>query len=287
MSTTDTVRRALLATGRTPAEAQQLLDSLALARPTFPWGPDRQVCSEEDARAVGLDVAPSPTVLKLLAEQIVSMWGDRWAEPDDLTASVADSGAQLARATLLMLAAMDRLSTESSQLYADLTGANLARYEEEQDNARLRLALASAKRGRRRLRDRVNTVVADRDAQIIEWLVKKGREEGASNREARNRSEFAFRLADKLSRGAVRPPLSGEVQQLRNKVAELEAQAEQVAAFCAQRAEYVTHLREPRENGEHDYFRWTGHAEARRQLSQALGLPVSWPAEDATEVTAS
>jgi predicted RNase H-like nuclease (RuvC/YqgF family) len=41
---------------------------------------------------------------------------------------------------------------EADQLYSNLTGANLARWEEEQDNARLRLALASAQRGRRELR---------------------------------------------------------------------------------------------------------------------------------------
>lgn len=29
-----------------------------------------------------------------------------------------------------------------------------------------------------------------------------------------------------------------------------------------------------------DYWRWQGHAEARRQLSQALGLPVGWPVKD-------
>ncbi|MEU2403337.1 hypothetical protein ABZ609_03290 [Streptomyces rubiginosohelvolus] len=67
---------------------------------------------------------------------------------------------------------------------------------------------------------------------------------------------------------------------LRARVAELEEQAEKTAAFAAQRAEYVTNLRQFVEGGEDDYWRWTGHAEARRQLSQALGLPVGWPAED-------
>ncbi|WP_411095923.1 hypothetical protein [Streptomyces sp. 020-2-3H-GM] len=51
-------------------------------------------------------------------------------------------------------------------------------------------------------------VIADRDAQIIEWLGKKAREEGASNKERRTRADVLFRMADKLSRGAVRPPLS-------------------------------------------------------------------------------
>lgn len=79
------------------------------------------------------------------------------------------------------------------------------------------------------------------------------------------------------SRRAVDMKLNAE---LRARVAELEAQAEKTAAFCAQRAEYVTNLRQFVEGGEHDYYRWTGHAEARRQLSQSLGLPVAWPPED-------
>lgn len=123
-------------------------------------------------------------------------------------------------------------------------------------------------------------VIADRDAQIIAWLEKKAREEGTSNKDSRVRATAIYRMADKLPRGAVRPPLSGEVQRLRDRVAKPEAQAEKVTAFCAQRAEYVSNLREFVEGGEHDYYRWTGHAEARRQLSQSLGLPVAWPAGD-------
>ncbi|MFI6862609.1 hypothetical protein ACIBKZ_22400 [Streptomyces sp. NPDC050421] len=107
-------------------------------------------------------------------------------------------------------------AAEQVQLNNDVTGACLARWEEEQDNARLRLALASAQRGRRDLRARV---------------------------------------------------------------AELEAQAAKVAAFCAQRAEYVTSLLNCAPDNSHDYDRWQGHAESRRQLSQSLGLPVGWPAE--------
>ncbi|QKW31458.1 hypothetical protein HUT11_35435 (plasmid) [Streptomyces seoulensis] len=44
---------------------------------------------------------------------------------------------------------------ERDQALEDLTGVNLARWEEEQDNARLRLALKSAQRGRRKARARV------------------------------------------------------------------------------------------------------------------------------------
>jgi chromosome segregation ATPase len=51
-----------------------------------------------------------------------------------------------------LLAETDRLRAESDQLYSDLTGACLDRWEEAQDNIRLRQALASAQRGRRELR---------------------------------------------------------------------------------------------------------------------------------------
>ncbi|MFF4338153.1 hypothetical protein [[Kitasatospora] papulosa] len=53
----------------------------------------------------------------------------------------------------------------------------------------------------------LDEVIAERDAQIITWLEKKAREEGTSNKERRTRADVLFRMADKLSRGAVRPPL--------------------------------------------------------------------------------
>ncbi|WP_127468618.1 hypothetical protein [Streptomyces sp. B27] len=73
--------------------------------------------------------------------------------------------------------------------------------------------------------------------------------------------------------------LAPEVEALHARIAELEAQAEKVAAFAAQRAEYVTSILNCHPDNKHDYYRWQGHAESRRQLSQSLGLPVAWPAE--------
>lgn len=52
------------------------------------------------------------------------------------------------------------LAAEVDRLSDDVTGACLARYEEEQDADRLRLALASAQRGRRELRGRVTELEA-------------------------------------------------------------------------------------------------------------------------------
>jgi len=53
-------------------------------------------------------------------------------------------------------------AAELQQVEEDLTGAYLARWEEEQDNARLRLALKSAQRGRKRLRARVAELEQER-----------------------------------------------------------------------------------------------------------------------------
>lgn len=57
----------------------------------------------------------------------------------------------------------------------ELTGANLSLYEEEQETARLRLALASAQRGRRQLRARVAELeAANRDAvRVSETLSRR------------------------------------------------------------------------------------------------------------------
>lgn len=51
------------------------------------------------------------------------------------------------------------------------------------------------------------STIADRDEQIITWLLKKAGEYGTSNRESRAKNEAVRRMADKLSRGAVREPL--------------------------------------------------------------------------------
>lgn len=49
--------------------------------------------------------------------------------------------------------------------------------------------------------------------------------------------------------------------------------------FCAERAEYITAINNCHPDNDRDYWRWNGHAEARRQLSERLGLPTAWPTE--------
>lgn len=56
---------------------------------------------------------------------------------------------------------------------------------------------------------------------------------------------------------------------------ELESIEEKVLAFINMRPEYVTALRNTPGNADQtDYHRWSGHAEARRQLAGLLGLTV-------------
>lgn len=52
-----------------------------------------------------------------------------------------------------------------------------------------------------------------------------------------------------------------------------------VADFCAERAQYITAINNCHPDNASDYYRWQGGAEARRQLSERLGLPIAWPAE--------
>lgn len=70
------------------------------------------ICTQESARTAGLDVAPSPAELAAMAESIIRTWGERHAEPDDETASIADAGAQLARAVPLLLARLERMTAD-------------------------------------------------------------------------------------------------------------------------------------------------------------------------------
>jgi len=58
-----------------------------------------------------------------------------------------------------------------------------------------------------------------------------------------------------------------------------DADLDKVRAFAADRAEYITAINNCHPDNEADYYRWQGHAEARRQLSALLDLPVAWPAE--------
>lgn len=162
-------------------------------------------------------------------------------------------------------------AAEIEQLRNDITGACLARWEEEQDNARLRLALASARRGRRELRELLNAPPSADELQA--------RAEAFEERE-RLRARVAELEAERHSTNEA---LDDAVQALRAR----EKDAAVVAGFVAARAEYITSIRNCHPDDGPDYDRWQGHAAARRQLAQELGLPVAWPPEDSAAVAKS
>ncbi|MGW7398089.1 hypothetical protein ACWGH7_16510 [Streptomyces cyaneofuscatus] len=107
-----------------------------------------------------------------------------------------------------------QMAVQKLDAYRDelLAGTKLSAELAEDDYRRI---VRAASQMEQNLRARISeleaaqtTAVAERDAQIIAWLVKKAGEEGSSNRERRARAEAIYCLADKMSRGAVRPPLS-------------------------------------------------------------------------------
>jgi hypothetical protein len=59
----------------------------------------------------------------------------------------------------------------------------------------------------------------------------------------------------------------------------LRAQVATVRDFCAERSGFITAINNCHPDNVADYHRWQGHAEARRQLSERLGLPTAWPAD--------
>lgn len=59
-------------------------------------------------------------------------------------------------------------------------------------------------------------------------------------------------------------------------------QPQAIADFCAARADYIEAINNCHPDNDRDYWRWQGHAESRRQLSERLGLPTAWPAEVAS-----
>lgn len=93
-------------------------------------------------------------------------------------------------------------------------------------------------------------VIAERDAQIIAWLGKKAGEYGTSNRENRAKAEAVGRMADKLSRGAVRPSIPTQAAADAN-----EAQQAEPAPQCPE-ALYTPEtdtLRRCIQSGPHDW----------------------------------
>ncbi|MFC8267756.1 hypothetical protein ACFUIZ_18795 [Streptomyces cinereoruber] len=96
--------------------------------------------------------------------------------------------------------------------------------------ARLTGAQVSQERAVRELDAYRAEVIAERDAQTVEWLTKKAGEFGRSNRDARAASDAVARMADKLARGAVRDDETGlsELYRLRSENGRLRSEARQL-----------------------------------------------------------
>ncbi|MEU8717518.1 hypothetical protein [Streptomyces sp. NPDC048663] len=97
---------------------------------------------------------------------------------------------------------------------------------------------------------------------------------------AQNRTAAGIALALDSAQLLMTPETAAELTRLQERVAELEAREELVAKFVAGRAGYIVSIRNCHPDNSHDYDRWQGHAESRRQLSELLGLPVGWPSKD-------
>lgn len=187
-----------------------------------------------------------------------------------LTEDLPSAHVVLAQKLGAVVAELRRTRSVLAQSENDLTGARLSLWEEEQDTARLRLAWRMARRRARRLRSEMK-----RRTDLLHDVQRIARDRTA---EARGRAADQARLREELA--SANASLDTAAKALRAKdqrIAELETQAAKVAEFVAARAEYVTAIRETR--NDHDYERWQGHAESRRQLAETLGLPVAWPAE--------
>jgi hypothetical protein len=93
---------------------------------------------------------------------------------------------------------------------------------------------------------------------VLGWLVAE---------HVKHRNE-AYALADSLEQ---------ENQFLTWRINTAEhVEREKVLDFINARSEYVTALRNCPGDADTDYYRWSGHAEARRQLATKLGLTIPY-----------
>lgn len=67
-------------------------------------------------------------------------------------------------------------------------------------------------------------------------------------------------------------------QELLDELERLRGIVETVTEHINQRPAYINALKNCHEENDHDYYRWTGGAEARRQLARDLGwtVPHEW-----------
>lgn len=80
---------------------------------------------------------------------------------------------------------------------------------------------------------------------------------------------FWWSPTNHLYRGGDKRPCADAVR-LVPESAEHQRKADMVADFCTERAEYITAINNCHPSNMDDYWRWQGHAEARRQLAERL-----------------
>ncbi|MFB6813064.1 hypothetical protein ACFCV8_00755 [Streptomyces sp. NPDC056347] len=112
---------------------------------------DRLVLARMRARRSGQSIAGAPMTPNTALIRL-RQYGERTSTWSTAT---YDSGTERELYEIALT-----LAAEVNQLSNDLTGAFLDRHEEEQDSTRLRLALQSARRGRRELRVRITELEA-------------------------------------------------------------------------------------------------------------------------------
>lgn len=111
------------------AAARRLAPDFELQGPYTPWEinserrtprhrPDEPVATTAQARAAEMDVPLSPDELTAMAERIVQAWGGRAVDLDDVTATIAGAGAQLARVVPLLADELTQLRARVEELEA-------------------------------------------------------------------------------------------------------------------------------------------------------------------------
>lgn len=117
------------------------------------------------------------------------------------------------------------LAAEQEQLSNDLAGACLARWEEEQDNARLRLALKSAQRGRRELWARIDELDAER--YVTNEALTGAAEQLRADRDRIAELEATPAIVPAAYELAIREHLANQLKQVLDQCAKRAARADQ------------------------------------------------------------
>ena len=113
-------------------------------------------------------------------------------------------------------------------------------------------------------------VIAD-DTELRKWA------ERLADANVHGPAAVLFHAADGVN------AIADTVEKLTAEVEALRGALATVFAHIDQRPEYVTALRNSTDTTNGDYGRWSGHAEARRQLAEALDMTVPYEHGETTQ----